>query len=470
MSTHVIERPVRQIAAALRDGMIGFEDLIDEAVTRHGRYGGALHAYKHWDAERARSEARAVGGLLAAGHDAGPLMGLPVSIKDIYGVAGMPTFAGTPKELPGKWRTEGPVVGALRHGLAVVMGKTHTVEFALGAIGLTAHWETPRNPWDAAAHRVCGGSSAGAGVSLAEGSAVIAMGTDTGGSVRIPASVTGQVGLKTTAGRWSTRGIVPLSPTFDTPGPLTRSVEDAAVAFAAIDPAHGDADALFRRLDGMGVADLRLGICDEHFWDGCAPGIAEGVKAALDELTGKGARLVRLPFPEAGEAGRRALHLQPFGIEGLSVIAEEYPDRMDTLDPNVRVRFDIAREVSAVDYVTALRALRELGAAAETRLRQVDVLVAPTVPITPPTVDEVATDEAYSRTQAAMIRNTAPANLLGLCGLTMPVALDGAGMPVGLQFMAPGGHEERVLAAALACERVLGSGRERLGPPPLCAR
>ena len=143
---------------------------------------------------------------------------------------------------------------------------------------------------------------------------------------------------------------------------------------------------------------------------------------------------------------------------------------MDTLDPNVRVRFDIAREVSAVDYVTALRALRELGAAAETRLRQVDVLVAPTVPITPPTVDEVATEEAYGRTQAAMTRNTIPANLLGLCGLTMPVALDGAGMPVGLQFMAPGGHEERVLAAALACERVLGSGRERLGPPPLCAR
>ena len=105
MSTHVIERPVRQIAAALRDGLIGFEDLIDEAVTRHGRYGGALHAYKHWDAERARSEARAVGGLLAAGHDAGPLMGLPVSIKDIYGVASMPTFAGTPKELPCKWRT-----------------------------------------------------------------------------------------------------------------------------------------------------------------------------------------------------------------------------------------------------------------------------------------------------------------------------------------------------------------------------
>ena len=107
---------------------------------------------------------------------------------------------------------------------------------------------------------------------------------------------------------------------------------------------------------------------------------------------------------------------------------------------------------------------------AETRLCQVDVLVAPTVPITPPTVDEVATDEAYGRTQAAMTRNTIPANLLGLCGLTMPVALDGAGMPVGLQFMAPGGHEERVLAAALACERVLGSGRERLGPPPLCAR
>jgi aspartyl-tRNA(Asn)/glutamyl-tRNA(Gln) amidotransferase subunit A len=468
VSGPVIDRPIRAIAAALRDGSATIETLIEEAVARHERLDGALGGYKHWDAERAGAEARAAGMLLGTGHDAGPLMGLPVSIKDIYGVRGMPTFAGTPTELPPEWRAEGPVVTALRQAMAVVMGKTHTVEFALGAVGLTANWETPRNPWDGASHRVCGGSSAGAGVSLAEGSAVVAMGTDTGGSVRVPASATGQVGLKTTAGRWSTDGIVPLSATFDTPGPLTRSVEDAAVAFAVIDPAPGDVDALFRRLETMDVGELRLGVCDEHFWDDCAPGIAEGVGTALDELGGKGARVVRMAFPEAAEAGRRALHLQPFGVEGLSFIAEDYPDRLETMDPNVRARFDVARGVSAVDYFTAMRTLRTLGAAAGERLRGVDALVVPTMPIPPPTVDEVATGDAYSRVQAALTRNTVPANLLGLCALTMPVALDGVGMPVGFQLIARAGHEERLLAAGLACEKVLGTGRERIGVPPRC--
>jgi len=469
MTTPAIDQPIRRIAAALRDGLLAIPDLMEEALARHQRHGAALNAYKHWDGERARVEAQGVAALLAAGRDAGPLMGLPISIKDIYGVAGMPTFAGTPRELPAKWRREGPVVAALRSALAVVTGKTHTVEFALGAVGLTANWESPRNPWDAAAHRVCGGSSAGAGVSLAEGSAVIAMGTDTGGSVRIPASVTGQVGLKTTAGRWSTQGIVPLSATFDTPGPLTRSVEDAVLAFAAIDAGHGDGEALLRRLETMTAADLRIGLCDEHFWDNCAPGIAEAVKAALDEVAAKGARLVRMTFPEAAEAARRALHLQPFGVEGLSFIAEEYSDRMDTMDPNVRARFEIARKASAVDYFTAMRWVRALGDDADGRLRRVDVLATPTVPITPPTVDEVATPDSYAEAQRMVTRNTTPINLLGLCAVTMPVGLDGAGMPVGLQLIARGGHEERLLATALACEKVLGDGRMRLGRPPLCA-
>ncbi len=222
MTDDLIDRPIRTVAAAVRDGAATFEAVISAAVARHDHFGGALGAYKHWDGDRAVAEARAADALLGAGRDAGAVMGLPISVKDIYGVDGMPTFAGTPKEMPETWRTEGPVVAALRRGLAIPMGKTHTVEFAFGAVGATANWPSPRNPWDATDNRVCGGSSVGAGVSLAEGSAVVALGTDTGGSVRIPASVTGQVGLKTTIGRWSTAGIVPLSSSFDTPGTLTR--------------------------------------------------------------------------------------------------------------------------------------------------------------------------------------------------------------------------------------------------------
>ena len=468
MSDSVLDRPILAMAEALGDGSVKAEAVIGEALARHERLDSRLNAYKHWDGERALAEARAVDALIATGHDSGPLMGLPVSCKDIFGVAGMPTFGGTPAELPAKWRQEGPVVAALRRGLAIVTGKTHSVEFAFGGVGTNAHWDPPRNPWDAAAHRVTGGSSSGAGVSLAEGSAVLALGTDTGGSVRIPASVTGNVGLKVTIGRWSTAGIVPLSGSFDTPGFLTRSVADAAIAFAVIDPGHDRPETLLRRFEDVSAGDLRLAICDEHFWNDCSPGIAEGVKDAIDELSSQGARLDRVSLPEAGESRERFIRASIFGVEGITYIDEEYPERMETLDPNIRARFDVARKVSAVDFHAEQRALRRLADAVDDRLRHFDVLVAPTVPLTPPTVEEVADADAYARANGMMTRNTQPVNLLELCALTLPVALDKAGMPVGLQLIARRGAERRLFAAGLACERVLGAARERLGVPPLC--
>ena len=468
MTDDLIDHPIRGIAAAVRDGSTTFEAVVSNAVTRHGRFGDALDAYKYWDENRALAEARAADAVLRAGRDAGAVMGLPVSVKDIYGVHDMPTFAGTPKEMPDIWRAEGPVVGALRRGLAIPMGKTHTVEFAFGAVGATGNWPSPRNPWDAGDHRACGGSSAGAGVSLAEGSAVIALGTDTGGSVRIPASVTGQVGLKTTIGRWCTAGIVPLSSSFDTPGTLTRTVEDAISAFAAIDPAWDDAEALFRRTGSLEAGDLRLAVPDEHFWDDCSPGIAENVKGAIDELAGKGARVGRILLPEIAEARERFIRGGLFGVEGLSFMDEHYPERAETMDPNIGFRFKPSREVDAVSYFTEMRKIAELAAAVDERLRSVDVLVTPTVPLTPPTMDEVSSIKGYSTANAMMSRNTQPVNLLALSAITMPIALDAAGMPVGLQLIARGGQEERLLAAAWAVERALGTGRERLGVPPMC--
>ena len=468
MKDEVLDRPIRAIGEALRDGSATAEGVIEEAVARHGRLGEALNAYKHWDGERALAEARAVDKVIAGGQDTGPLMGLPISAKDIFGVAGMPTCGGTPAELPAKWRQEGPVVAGLRRGLAIVTGKTHSVEFAFGGVGTNAHWPPPRNPWDAAEHRVTGGSSSGAGVSIAEGSALVALGTDTGGSVRIPASVTGHVGLKVTIGRWSTAGIVPLSTSFDTPGLLTRSVDDAALVYAVIDPDEHDLQSFFRRIEGLEASELRLGICDEHFWDDCSPGIAEGVKAALDELTGKGARLTRLALPEAGEARERFVRASLFGVEGTSFINEEYPDRMATLDPNIKARFEAAQAISAVDYFTEQRHLQRLAALADERLAHVDVLVAPTVPMTAPTVEAVADPAVYAQANGMMTRNTQPVNLLALCAITLPVALDKAGMPVGLQLIGRGCDEARLLAAALACERALGTPRQRLGVPPMC--
>ena len=469
MSDHILDSNMRVIAAALRAGDTTSAALVDEAERRHDAYGAALEAYKYWDPARARSEAEATDALLASGYDAGQLMGMPISLKDLYGVRGMPTFGGSTQELPEKWREEGPVTEALRLARGVIMGKTHTVEFAYGGVGTNAHWGAPVNPWDADNHRVTGGSSSGAGVSLSQGSAVVAMGTDTGGSVRIPASVTGNVGLKTTIGRWSVEGIVPLSHTYDTPGPLTRNVTDAILAFGAIDPAHRSAEALFQSVDGGAVEDFNFALCDEHFWQDCSPGIAEGVRQAIAEISAKGARIGSLSLPEATLARESSLRGGIFGAEGLSFIEEYYPDRVATLDPNVAERFADGADITAIDYLKAIRRIAGFARIANHKLRHVDALITPTLAVTPPTVEEVGDVATYKHHLGHMTQNTHPVNLLELCAITMPVALDGAGMPVGLQLIACAGREERLLAAALACEKVLGTARERLGTPPRCA-
>lgn len=468
MSDALLDQTIPVIAAALRETPGRIHALMDEVIARYGRFEDTLNAYKYWAPEQLRSEAEAVQRVLAAGLELGPLMGLPISIKDLYGVAGMPIHAGGPTPLPDAWQTEGPVVQALRRQLAIVTGKTHTVEMASGGIGTNVHWPNPRNPWDANEHRICGGSSSGAGVSLAMGTSVLAMGSDTGGSVRIPASATGQVGLKVSSGRWSTAGIVPLSSTFDTPGPLTRSVVDAVIAFAAIDPAHDNPLALLQTLENYSLGEVRLGVGEAHFWDDCEASIVESVQAALGELQQAGARAVTLPLPQAAEARGCFARASLSNVEGLAFLQEYYPERWETLDPNVRARFELASQVSAASYFIEMHRVQTFARQADEALKAVDVLVSPTLPMTPPTVAAVADADAYVQAAGLITRNTQPINLLDLCAITLPVGLDAAGMPVGLQLAARHGQEERLLAVALACERVLGTARERLGVAPLC--
>jgi aspartyl-tRNA(Asn)/glutamyl-tRNA(Gln) amidotransferase subunit A len=325
----------------------------------------------------------------------------------------------------------------------------------------------PRNPWDAADHRVPGGSSAGAGVSLCEGSAVIALGSDTGGSVRIPSAVTGTVGLKTSHGRWSLDGIVPLCSDLDTAGILTRNVADAAYGFGAFDPAWGDAAAFLAALPVLDAADLHLGIGDPFFWNDCSPGIAEGVQAAIEELGNAGARFSEIALPETAEAYELFCRGHRVSPELLLFIKTELPDRLETLDPNVGRRMGPVGEVTAVDYLNTVARIRALAASAAERLRDVDIMVMPTVARTPPRMTEIAAAGGYRDNNLMMLRNTGMANYFDQCAITLPVALDAAGMPVGLQLTACHGQEERLLAVALACERALGTAADRIGRPPM---
>lgn len=454
------------LATRFRAGTISAKILAEAAIDHHQRHGESLNAYKTWDTEKLIKQAKAADAVREAGVDAGPLHGLPISVKDLYAVRGFPTYAGTPRPLPQKWTGEGPVIAALRRQQVMITGKTHTVEFAFGGLGLNPHWATPRNPWDAREHRVPGGSSSGAGVSLCVGSAVLALGTDTAGSVRIPASMTGTVGLKTSIGRWPVAGIVPLSPRLDSVGLLARTVEDAAYAFFALDPALALSNARCDRLDEVELSTVRLGISDGLLWEECSPGVAEGVKAALDELSAHGARLLPLPLPEADQVyplfqkgGLAATELYVF-------LKNELPRWLGELDSTIAQRMDEASTLPAWEYLERVGLFERLSARVDESLRAVDVLVSPTVAITPPTLQEVKFSENYRRANVLSLRNTAIVNYLGLCALTLPVTLDRAGMPVGLQLIARHGREEHLLAVASACERCLGTGRERLRVPP----
>jgi aspartyl-tRNA(Asn)/glutamyl-tRNA(Gln) amidotransferase subunit A len=458
------------IAQALRGRRVRAQEVVETAIARHERFGERLHAYSQWTPDRARESAKAADAAFAAGATVGPLQGVPISIKDLFAAEGFPCFAGSSRRLPADpWEKDGPLVATLRRQLGVIMGKTQMVEFAFGGTGLNSHWGAPYNPWDASAHRSPGGSSSGAGVSLLEGSALLALGSDTAGSVRIPACMTGNVGLKVTLGRWSTEGVVPLSQTFDTPGLLARSVSDAAYGFAALDPALGNAERFMAKSSTQALNGVRIAVDDPFLWRDCDPGIAEAAKDAVDALAREGAVLREMPMPAAAEAYAVFLEGGVSAIELRSFLDQELPDWLVQLDPIMASAVQGAATLSAREYLARLGRLKLLARSAAPCFDEIDIIASPTLCITPPLLSEIGDAQSYLAANRRIVRNTVAVNYLGLCGITLPVGLDRAGMPVGLQFIAPAWSEERLFAIALAAERVLGNAAERLGTPPLLA-
>jgi aspartyl-tRNA(Asn)/glutamyl-tRNA(Gln) amidotransferase subunit A len=344
-----------ELVKGLREGTVRAVDLLDEAEDRHRRFGDALNAYKLWLGPAARAQAHAADAALKVGADLGPAQGLPISIKDVFGVHGTPTYCGTPRPLPPKYEAEGPIVTDLRGQLAVFPGKSHTVPFAFGVIGVNKHWGSPRNPWDASAHRMTGGSSSGAGGSLWEGSCLWALGSDAGGSVRAPAALTGTVGLRTSIGRWPVGGVPPLSPTFDTPGLLARSVEDLIVGFAAIDPHVESLQMLLQTTASRSLDGLRIGIPEDHFYDECGPGVVDAVRRSLRNLEAKGATLVSLSFPEAAEAAQWMANGGVGVPEGYALVRSEFPEWVETLDPTVWSRLSTYGAIDVQEYLKRVR-------------------------------------------------------------------------------------------------------------------
>lgn len=442
-----------EYATQLRSRKKTVVSLIESCSQNYKRTESQLNAYKTWDGERADLTAMVVDQLFDQGMDLGPLMGLPISVKDLYGVPGLPIFAGSQDRLPKPWEAAGPIISKIQQQLGIVVGKTHTVEFALGGLGVNSHWGTPFNPWSPNEHRVPGGSSSGAGVSLVQGSALLALGTDTAGSIRVPASMTGQVGLKTTYGRWSNKGIFPLSSSLDTPGLLARTVEDLAFAFYAID---GNFKAL-PKVSIRSCKGLRIGVPENYFWDDIDSSISGVVKRAVEQLSQAGADIATIKLPYCDEVYEIFRNGGIAACELAAYLAQNLPDKIERLDPVIRARVKWAEEISSVEYIRRKSVLKICGEEATQVFNDFDVLLSPTVPITPPRLVDIDNVTSYSSANMMAMRNTVISNLFGWCGLTMPVGLDSSRMPVGLQLMAPPQGEERLIEIALSIESLIGN-------------
>ena len=455
---------IAAVAASVRSGKSTARSLVEDALRHHEA--SDLGAYIVFDAEGARRQADAVDAAVARGRDPGPLAGVTVSVKDLYGVQGLPIHAGTRRELPERWQREGFLVGALRKLGAVIVGKTHTVELAFGGVGLNPNTGTPVNPWDADEHRVPGGSSSGAGVSLWEGSSRIALGSDTGGSVRIPASATGVVGHRHTTGRWPTTGVVPLSTTLDTVGLLTHTAADSRYAFRAIDPLAGHGTP--PTPPHPALTALTIGIPRHGLWQEAHPSVATTVRQALGDLEAAGARLVDFDAPELQEAGERYLAGELVQPERSESLERHLPGWTAILDPTVGKRLESAHQVSAVDYIAILRLRRRLSARLHARMEShgVELLATPTLPITPPPLAALSQLDAYRAVNRDMLSGTGPASMLDMCAVSLPAGLDECGMPAGLQLIGRTGTDHDLLDRAVLAEEVLGTNLARLGTPP----
>ncbi len=391
---------------------------------------------------RARAEAAAASARAAAGQRLSPLDGVPVSWKDLFDTAGVATEAGSAL-LAGRTPEADAEVLRVATGLGLVcLGKTHMSELAFSGLGYNPITATPPSVNDSGA--VAGGSSSGAATSVAFGLAAAAVGSDTGGSVRIPSVWNDLVGLKTTAGRLPLTGVVPLCARFDTVGPLTRTVEDAALMLAALD---GSAPADLR---GAGLPGTRLLVLETVAMDDLRDAPRAAFESAVERLQAAGAEVDHAEVPEVAEA--MAMSGPLFTAEAYGTWKEVIEAAPEKMFDRVRDRFRAGREVLAADYVALWQRLDGLRDAWAARIAAYDAVILPTAPILPPQIDRLISDEGYFVEENLLaLRNTRVGNLMGTCALTLPTGVPSC----GIQFLGHPGGEERLLRLGAAAEAAL---------------
>lgn len=459
-------RSMTQLAEMLRSGETTPTRLTEHLLTRIEELNGPLNAFNLVTADRAMAEAQAAEALLASGRDLGPLHGIPYAVKDLYDVVGLPTTAGSRTLDEAPKTKESEVTRRLAAAGMIVLGKTITVEFAKGIVGINHIQGTPHNPW-CQEHCVPGGSSAGTAVAVASGMAPMGLGTDTAGSVRAPAGLSGTVGLKSTVGRISRFGVFPLSWTLDSVGPLTRTVEDAALVYQVLqgEDARDDSTLGIQPDDVLGslmagVRGLRVGIPQDAFFDDVDPEIKKAVEAAADVFGDLGAVVEEFAYPEAAAVSMLGPVVN--GVEAAVIHEERLKTKAELMDPVVGPRMLNERDFLATDYVKMLNELKALRASQMVTLRDIDVILSPTTRISAlpvATVDKSL--ETYLAYSAQYMANTNIGNRLGLCGLSVPCGFTSKGLPIGLLINGKPFAEATVLRAGYAFEQATDWAHKR---------
>ena len=443
-----------RLAGDLAAGRTTSRELVEAALARIADPAGeGRRAFvKVYDAA-ARAAADAQDRLRTAGYVASPLAGIPVSIKDLFDVAGEVTLAGSralddtpPAE------ADAPIVARLKAAGAVIVGRTNMTEFAFSGVGINPHYGTPGNPYDRSL--IPGGSSAGAPISVADGMAAVAIGTDTGGSVRIPAALCGLVGFKPTQYRVPREGATPLSTTLDSVGPIGVSVACCALTDAVMAGEKPEAPA------AISVDGLRLGVPQTVMLDDLEEPVAAAFERAVSRLSRAGARISELPLGMLGDNAR-------INVKGGLPVAEAFAwheklieRRGQDYDPRIRTRIGRGRDMTAAEYIHLLEARADFIRRFDAETHTFDALIMPTVPMTAPPIAAFARDEDYARLNLKLLRNTSIINFLDRCALTLPIETPGTA-PVGLMVVGRHGEDRRLLAIGGGIEEKLTTETQR---------
>lgn len=405
--------------------------------------------------DRALSEARASADRLRHGRSLGVLDGIPIAWKDLFDIEGMPTTAGSIvlSDAP-LAKSDAAIVTALKQAGMIAVGRTNMSEFAFSGLGINPHYGTPHNPHGKGQPRIPGGSSSGAGAAVAAGLVPIAMGTDTGGSVRIPAALNGITGYKATHGRYAMSGIFPLSGNLDSLGPLCRTVQDAVWVDAAM-RGRTSSEITRRPIEGLEVV-----IPENVVFDGAEPGVVAAFEATVERLNRKGVRFNRIKMPVFDEI------FALMARYGALVTAEAFALHRERLagadaarmDHRVVMRTRLGERTTTADYIAILAERRRMIAESEALIAG-RLLAFPAVAhVAPPIAPLEADDELFIAVNGKTLRNTLIGNFLDWCGVSMPCGRGDADMPVGFLLSAPANCDEALLSAALSIEPVVQEG------------